>query len=65
MQRTLGYTYYGGADVEECLSTACRIKDGDLESWYGEWLKTADRVCGIADTCLANGDNVSAREAYL
>jgi pimeloyl-ACP methyl ester carboxylesterase len=65
LQRTLGYTYYGGADVEECLSTACRIKDGDFESWYEEWLKTADRVCRIADTCLANGDNVSAREAYL
>ena len=65
LQRTLGYTYYGGADVEKCLSTACRIGDGDFESWYEEWTLTADRVCGIADTCLADGNNVSAREAYL
>jgi pimeloyl-ACP methyl ester carboxylesterase len=65
LHRTLGYTYYGGADVEECLSTACSIKDGDFESWYAEWIETADRISGIADTCLANGDNVSAREAYL
>ena len=65
LQRTIGYTYYDGADIEECLSTACRIKEGDCESWYEEWLKTADRVCKIADKCLAEGHNVSAREAYL
>ncbi|HDN65433.1 MAG TPA: hypothetical protein ENF23_03920 [Methanosarcinales archaeon] len=65
LQRTLGCTYYGGADVEECLSTACRIEDWDFESWYEEWTLTADRVCGIADECLADGNNVSAREAYL
>ena len=63
--RTIGYSYYDGADYEECLCTACRIKEGDCESWYEEWLKTADRVCKIADKCLADGHNVSAREAYL
>lgn len=65
LQRTIGHTYYDGADIEECLSTAYRIKEGDFESWYEEWLMTADRVCKIADKCLADGHNVSARDAYL
>ena len=63
--RAIGQAVYGGADIGESLSTAYRIKEGDFESWYVEWLKTADRVCKIADTCLADGHIVSARETYL
>ena len=63
--RAIGQAAYGGADIGECLSTAYRIKEGNFESWYEEWRKTADRVCKIADKCLAGGHNVSAREAYL
>lgn len=36
--RTIGSAYYEGADIGECLSTAYRIKEGDFESWYAEWL---------------------------
>lgn len=63
--RTIGHTIYGGADIGECLSTAYRIKEGNFQSWYEEWLKTADRVRQIADKCLDDGYRVSAREAYL
>lgn len=63
--RAIGETYYKGADVGECLSTAYRIKEGDFESWYAEWLKTANRVHKYAEDCLAVGHRVSAREAYL
>jgi pimeloyl-ACP methyl ester carboxylesterase len=63
--RTIGETYYKGADIGECLSTAYRIKEGDFESWYTEWLKTAKRVHKYADDCLAANHKVSAREAYL
>ena len=63
--RTIGETYYKGADIGECLSTAYRIKEGDFESWHEEWLKTAKRVHKYADNCFANGHKVSAREAYL
>jgi pimeloyl-ACP methyl ester carboxylesterase len=63
--RTIGETYYKGADIGECLSTAYRIKEGDFESWYTEWLKTARRVRKYADDCLAANHKVSAREAYL
>ena len=63
--RVIGETYYKGADIGECLSTAYRIKEGDFESWHQEWLKTAKRVNKYADESLAAGHTVSAREAYL
>jgi pimeloyl-ACP methyl ester carboxylesterase len=63
--RALGETYYKGADIGECLSTAYRIRVGDFESWYSEWLKTAQRIHRYADECLAKGHTISARDAYL
>jgi len=63
--RTVGHGIYGGADIRECLTTAYRIREGDFDSWYREWLNTADRVLAIADSCAAGGHQVSAREAYL
>jgi pimeloyl-ACP methyl ester carboxylesterase len=63
--RALGYAYYGGADVGECLSTARRITEGDDDSWYREWWATADRVDAAAKASEAAGHLVSAREAHL
>ena len=63
--RAIRETYYKGADVGECLSTAHRIKEGDFESWYKEWLNTAQRVHTYADNSLAAGHKISALEAYL
>lgn len=63
--RTIGETYYKGADIGECLSTAYRIKEGDFESWHTEWLKTAKRINSYADESLARGHAISARDAYL
>ncbi len=63
--RALAYTYYGGADLGECLTTAQRITPGDVDSWYAEWTATADRVYGIGEAAQAAGRRVSAREAYL
>jgi len=34
--RAMSGTYYKGADIGECLSTAYRIKEDDFESWYQE-----------------------------
>lgn len=63
--RILGQIFYGGADIGECLSTSYRIKDGDIESWYNEWLKTADRVLSIAEECNSQDQKISACQAYL
>ncbi|KOY14160.1 alpha/beta hydrolase [Paenibacillus xylanivorans] len=63
--RTMGYTAFGGADVGECLSTAYRIEEGNFESWYEEWLKTAIRVHQEAEESNKQGCKTSAREFYL
>jgi pimeloyl-ACP methyl ester carboxylesterase len=63
--RAISETYYKGADIGECLSTAYRIKESNFESWYNEWFKTAKRVHNYAQKCLNNRHNVSAREAFL
>ena len=63
--RTIADTYYKGADIGECLSTAYRIKEGDFESWYEEWIKTAKRVHSYAEDSETKGHMISAKEAYL
>ena len=62
---TLACTYYGGADLGECLTTTRQIQEGDAEGWYREWTATADRVFDLAEKSAAAGHRVSAREAYL
>ncbi|MBN2733409.1 MAG: alpha/beta fold hydrolase [Methanomicrobiaceae archaeon] len=64
LQRTLGASYSGEADIGECLATASRIKEGDFESWYNEWKKTADNFKTAGDKSLAAGHRVSAMESY-
>jgi pimeloyl-ACP methyl ester carboxylesterase len=63
--RWLSQTTYSGAEIGECLSTANKIKDGDIESWLAEWSALAERVEQIGRDCLARGHRVSAREAFL
>ena len=63
--RILGAAEVGQADVGECLSTAHRIKEGEYESWCGEWSKTARRVHAIADGCAAAGHAMSAADTYF
>lgn len=63
--RTLSATYRRCADIGECFATAGRIADGDFESWYREWTKTAARVRKAAEDSLAGGHAVSARAGFL
>lgn len=63
--RAVGYTPYGGADIGECLATAERINERDLESWHREWFRTADRIHTIAEAALSKQHLISAREAFL
>jgi len=63
--RTLGYSVNGGADIGECLVTCSRIADGDTESWYTEWMITAERVEAKADSFLSDGFTTSAMECYF
>lgn len=63
--RTISYTAFDGADIGECIETAHGIKEGDRESWYTGWLKTADRVRQGAEESVKGGHRVSAHYAYL
>jgi hypothetical protein len=63
--RWLSQTTYSGAEIAECLATANKIKDGDIESWLTEWRSLAERVEQIGHDCRARGHRVSAREALL
>lgn len=63
--RSIQSAVYKGADINECLRTASRIKEGDFESWYTEWYRTAEKIAEWGDDSLSNGHIISARESYL
>ena len=63
--RAVSVSVSGGADIGECLMTAYRIKEGDDESWYREWLKTAEQREKAGDEFLSKGYKISARQEYF
>ncbi len=63
--RALGYTVSGGADVGEVLKTIYAIREGDDESWFGEWLKTAEQREKAGDDFLSRGRKISARQEFF
>lgn len=50
-------------DVGEVLDTGTRITTN--ESWFVEWVRTADRVRGDAEDSLTRGHRISAGKAFL
>lgn len=65
IQAILGSCYYGAADAGEVLAAIDMMKPGDSESWVQAWLAAAERVQRYAEKSDADGDRVSAREAFL
>ncbi|MFI5666277.1 alpha/beta hydrolase family protein [Streptomyces sp. NPDC051704] len=63
--RSMSHIAYGGADFGEVVSTGERITEGDYDSWYVEWMATADRVSQEAEKALASGHRISARDGFL
>jgi dipeptidyl aminopeptidase/acylaminoacyl peptidase len=63
--RALGYAVSGGADVGEVLKTAYSIKEGDDESWYREWMKTAEQREKSGEDFLVRGRKISARQEFF
>jgi pimeloyl-ACP methyl ester carboxylesterase len=63
--RTMGYAVSGGADVGEVLKTVYVIKEGDEESWYREWLKTAQQRESAAEDFIRKDRRNSARQEFL
>ncbi|MFP3869119.1 MAG: alpha/beta hydrolase family protein [Desulfobacteraceae bacterium] len=63
--RALGYAVSGGADVGEVLKTAYSIREGDDDSWYREWRKTADHCARTGERFRAQGRKISARQEFF
>lgn len=63
--RAATYAGYQGAEIGECLATVSKIEEGNFESWFLEWEKTADRTYKLAKDCLNQKHKVSAKEAFL
>jgi len=60
--RNAGYTLSECADLGEMLETTKEITEGDLQSWYGAWAATADRVEALA---ARTQDPLSKGGAYM
>ncbi len=63
--RAVSYAVSGGADIGEVLSTLYRIKEGDDESWYREWMKTAEQRHEAGDAFLSRDRRISARQEFF
>ncbi len=62
--RAMSYASTKGSEVGECLQTMGRIKDGDFNSWIGEWSRTAERNARDAASYLERGLKASACAAF-
>lgn len=63
--RALDTIYTGGADFGECFITSRLIPNGDTAAWLTHWQALGDRMIANANTSLANGNTVSAKESFL
>ena len=61
----------GGAEYGECAATAARVSLGNVDSWYREWIATAERVAlGVkraqsAGTRSAPGTHIFGRAPII
>ncbi len=65
LQRSVGKSDSGMANVGECLAIAAQIAPGDRDSWYRAWSGFGSRLRERADEAAGAGHLVSARDAYL
>jgi len=63
--RILSQSQYGGGEVHEVLDTCSRITPGNRDSFYREWMHTANRTLALANQALDRGRKETARAAYL
>ena len=63
--RALMVAQTGGAELNDCLVAAQRIKDRDIESWIREWAILADKASQAAGKAMEAGQTITARQAYL
>jgi dienelactone hydrolase len=65
LQRSVGKSDTGMANVGECLAIAEQITPGDRDSWYQAWFDFARSLVARGDKARTAGQRVSARNVYL
>lgn len=65
VNRALTQAHYGGGEFAECLEVASQITPGDNESFHNAWVNMGNKVFGIGETALQNGNVVTARRSML
>ena len=65
LQRSVGKSDSGMANVGECLAIGDQITQQDRDSWYQAWSDFAGSLVARGDKARAAGNSVSARNAYL
>jgi pimeloyl-ACP methyl ester carboxylesterase len=65
LQRSVGKSDSGMANVGECLAIAEKVDPGDRESWYDAWSDFAHHLVVRANEALQAGHTISARGSYL
>jgi hypothetical protein len=62
--RLLALADFGGSDFTEVSEVVQRITPRDVESWYREWLRTAQTVEAHGHAAEGRGNLVSAARFY-
>ncbi len=65
VNRALTQAHYGGGEFAECLEVAGQITPGDNESFHHAWVNMGNKVFGIGETALQNGNFITARRSML
>ncbi len=65
LQRSIGKSDSGMANVGECLAIAEQITVGDRDSWQRAWSQFATALVAQADEAMIAGHRVSARSTLL
>jgi len=65
VQRLIDEAVQEGADVNECFRTLEHIPNKDFEAWYREWMRSGEKIEGLAQEAAQRGHSVTARDAYI
>jgi pimeloyl-ACP methyl ester carboxylesterase len=63
--RSMTAAYYGAADLGEIYATARTIETTKAHDWWTQWVTRAHQVKADAESSLARGHDISARDGYL
>jgi hypothetical protein len=61
----IGYAAQGVFDVGQVFATIARITDGDADSWYAAWRRTAEKLHAKATASLLAGHTQTANRLFL